>query len=230
MAIVSEQVLRQNALFNGLNLDDRVRADLPLRYAARNEMESPIALAIVRLLLLPGFWLSDEQDLERVRVSAEHSYVGLPDTKGDGQVRATGPSAVKVTTEQPNSSYIFQSEASDRHITTAKPCLERLCFSVGLDSVTPPTLSHMFASVVGDLGFSDLTIRALLGHGSQSVTQDYPPNRRSAEAGRGPDERRDRIAAGRQKAASGHGAPRQATSSGSVTVSANRPSQASDGC
>jgi hypothetical protein len=27
--------------------------------------------------------------------------------------------------------------------------------------------------VAGDLGFSELTIRALLGHGSQSVTQDY---------------------------------------------------------
>ena len=25
----------------------------------------------------------------------------------------------------------------------------------------------------GNLGFSELTIRALLGHGSQSVTQDY---------------------------------------------------------
>jgi hypothetical protein len=34
-------------------------------------------------------------------------------------------------------------------------------------------LRHTFASVAGDLGFSELTIRALLGHGSQSVTQDY---------------------------------------------------------
>jgi integrase len=34
-------------------------------------------------------------------------------------------------------------------------------------------LRHTFASVAGDLGFSELTIRALLGHGSQNVTQDY---------------------------------------------------------
>ncbi len=34
-------------------------------------------------------------------------------------------------------------------------------------------MRHTFASVAGDLGFSELTIRALLGHGSQSVTQDY---------------------------------------------------------
>ncbi len=37
----------------------------------------------------------------------------------------------------------------------------------------PHTLRHTFASVAGDLGFSELTIPALLGHGSQSVTQDY---------------------------------------------------------
>jgi hypothetical protein len=34
-------------------------------------------------------------------------------------------------------------------------------------------MRHTFASVAGDLGFSELTIRALLGHGSQSVAQDY---------------------------------------------------------
>ncbi|HEY1779956.1 MAG TPA: tyrosine-type recombinase/integrase [Roseiarcus sp.] len=45
--------------------------------------------------------------------------------------------------------------------------------TVGIEGVTPHTLRHAFASVAGDLGFSELTIRALLGHGSQSVTQDY---------------------------------------------------------
>jgi integrase len=39
--------------------------------------------------------------------------------------------------------------------------------------VTPHTLRHTFGSVAGDLGFSELTIRAMLGHASQNVTQDY---------------------------------------------------------
>jgi integrase len=34
-------------------------------------------------------------------------------------------------------------------------------------------LRHTFASIAGDLGFSELTIRALLGHRLQSVTRDY---------------------------------------------------------
>jgi integrase len=38
--------------------------------------------------------------------------------------------------------------------------------------VTPHTLRHTFGSVAGDLCFSELTIRALLSHASQNVTQD----------------------------------------------------------
>ena len=79
---------------------------------------------------------------------------------------------MKLIAQQPvrvNSPYIFPSDVGEGHCTAAKACLERLCASVGIEGVTP----HTFASVAGDLGFSELTIRALLGDGSQSVTQDY---------------------------------------------------------
>jgi integrase len=147
-----------------------------MRHAARVETESPIGLAIVRLLLLSGFRISEGQGLEREWVSAKGGYVGFPDTKGDAQIRVIGPSVVRVIAEQPvrvNSPYVFPSEVSEGHFTAAKACLERLCVSVGLEGVTPHTLRHAFASVAGDLGFSELTIRALLGHSSQSVTRDY---------------------------------------------------------
>ncbi|HMU21807.1 MAG TPA: integrase, partial [Sphingorhabdus sp.] len=38
---------------------------------------------------------------------------------------------------------------------------------------TPHTLRHTFGSVAGDLGFSELTIAAMLGHAAQTVTQGY---------------------------------------------------------
>jgi integrase len=34
-------------------------------------------------------------------------------------------------------------------------------------------LRHTFASVAGDLGFSELTIAGLLGHSARGVTQNY---------------------------------------------------------
>ena len=39
--------------------------------------------------------------------------------------------------------------------------------------VTPHTLWHSFASIAADLGFSELTIAALLGHRKASVTSRY---------------------------------------------------------
>ena len=39
--------------------------------------------------------------------------------------------------------------------------------------ITPHTLRHTFASLAGDLGFSELTIGALLGHSARGVTQRY---------------------------------------------------------
>ena len=42
-----------------------------------------------------------------------------------------------------------------------------------LADITPHTLRHTFASLAGDLGFSELTIAALLGHSARGVTQRY---------------------------------------------------------
>ena len=39
--------------------------------------------------------------------------------------------------------------------------------------VTPHVLRHSFASLASDLGFSELTIAALVGHKGQTVTSRY---------------------------------------------------------
>lgn len=146
-----------------------------MRYAERNG-ENPVALAIVRLLLLTGFRISEGQGMHRDWVNADGGYIDFADTKSDAQIRAIGPAAMQVLESQPmrnDCCYVFPSDNGDGHYTAAKACLERLCASVGIKAVTPHTLRHTFASVAGDLGFSELTIRALLGHAAQNVTQGY---------------------------------------------------------
>ena len=39
--------------------------------------------------------------------------------------------------------------------------------------VTPHTLRHSFASIAGDLGYSESTIGALIGHKGRSITSRY---------------------------------------------------------
>lgn len=143
---------------------------------AEGNGEHPVALAIVRFLLLTGFRISEGQGLQRVWLNVDSGYVSFPDTKGDAQIRAIGPAAAKLAANQParkNCPYVFPADFGDGHFTAAKACLARLCASVGIEGVTPHTLRHTFGSVAGDLGFSELTIRALLGHAAQSVTQGY---------------------------------------------------------
>lgn len=146
-----------------------------MRVAERND-EHPVALAGVRLLLLTGFRISEVQGMKRDWLHADQGYVHFPDTKSDGQVRAIGPSAADLAASQParkNCPYVFPSDIGDGHFTATKSCLARLCAGANIEGVTPHTLRHTFGSVAGDLGFSELTIAALLGHAARGVTQGY---------------------------------------------------------
>lgn len=138
--------------------------------------ENPTALAIVRLLMLTGYRREEAQAMHRNWVHPAGSYVAFPDTKSDAQLRAIGPAAIRVIQAQPiiaGNPHVFPSLTSDGPYTAVGSCLARICKLAGVSGVTPHTLRHTFGSMAGELGFSELTIRAMLGHASQNVTQDY---------------------------------------------------------
>jgi integrase len=146
-----------------------------IAYAERSG-DDPTALGVVRLLLLTGYRREEAQAMHRAWVHPEGGYVAFPDTKGDAQLRAISPAAIRVIEGQPISlgnPHVFPSATTDGPFTAVRSCLDRLCKLAGISGVTPHTLRHTFGSVAGDLGFSELTIRAMLGHASQNVTQDY---------------------------------------------------------
>lgn len=143
---------------------------------AERDGEHPVALAGVQMLLLTGFRISEVQGLRRDWLNTDRGYVHFPDTKSDGQVRAIGPTAAKLVANQAprkNCPFIFPSDVGDGHYTATKSCLARLCVRANIQGITPHTLRHTFGSVAGDLGFSELTIAALLGHAARGVTQGY---------------------------------------------------------
>ena len=138
--------------------------------------ESPVALAAIRFMLLTGFRRMEVLALERTWIDAGSSCVRFPKTKGGAQIRAIGNAALKLLQRQPvlsGSHYAFPSEVGDGHFVGVVRVLQRLCAASKLDDVTPHVLRHTFASVAGDLGFSELTIAGLLGHAGRGVTQRY---------------------------------------------------------
>jgi len=146
-----------------------------IAYAERNG-ENPVALGVLRTLLLTGYRRQEAQAMQQAWVNAPGAYVAFPDTKGGAQIRAIGAPAIRVIESQPGivgNPHVFPSEIGTGPFTAVAACLQRICALAGIEGVTPHTLRHTFGSVAGDLGFSELTIRAMLGHASQNVTQDY---------------------------------------------------------
>jgi len=144
--------------------------------AAPDQGEHPTGLAAVRFLLLTGFRRQEALGLERAWLDAENRCVRFPDTKSGAQVRVIGQAAMDLILTQPvrdRSRYVFPADWGDGHFTAVVGTLDRLCADAKLDLVTPHVLRHTFASVAGDLGFSELTIAALLGHAARGVTQRY---------------------------------------------------------
>jgi integrase len=146
-----------------------------MAYALRNG-ESETGLAVIRTLILTGYRREEAQAMKRAWVHPEGGFVAFPDTKGDAQVRAIGPEALKVVMAQPEvagNPHAFPSLSSNGPFTAASACFQRVCKLAGIEGATLHTLRHTFGSIAGELGFSELTIRAMLGHASQNVTQDY---------------------------------------------------------
>lgn len=143
---------------------------------ARHDGENGTALAVIETIALTGYRRQEAQAMKRQWISAEGGFVAFPDTKGDAQVRAIGPEAAKVVLGQPvvaGNPHAFPSLKTDGPFTATSAIFKRVCKMAGIEGATLHTLRHTFASVAGDLGFSELTIRAMLGHASQNVTQDY---------------------------------------------------------
>ena len=141
---------------------------------AAHEGESSTGLGVIRFILLSGFRRHEALGLERSWLLDR--AVNLPDTKSGPQVRPIGVAAVDVLrahAQDTGGRWVFPADRGKGHFVGVRKVLARICRKAGLEGVTPHVLRHTFASVAGDLSFSELTIAGLLGHAGGSVTAGY---------------------------------------------------------
>ena len=158
-----------------LSLDEIALLGAAMREASLDH-ENATGIGAIRVLLLTGFRRMEGLGLLRSWVHSIESAIYFPDTKSDFQVRAIGRAALAAIEDQPRqdgTDYIFPADIGDGHFIGVVRVLQRVCRRAKLKGVTPHTLRHTFASVAGDLGFSELTIAGLLGHAPRGVTQCY---------------------------------------------------------
>jgi integrase len=112
--------------------------------------------------------------LQRAWRGEEEGSIRFPDTKSGAQTPVIGDAAIKVLVGQPHIGkppFFFPADRGDGHFIGLVRVLDRVCAMVKLEDVTPHTLRDTFASVAAELGFSELTVAALLRHAARGETQ-----------------------------------------------------------
>jgi integrase len=138
--------------------------------------EATTPATMIRLLALTGCRLGEIASLTWPEVDAAGHALRLKDGKEGASVRPVGAAALAVLAavpRQPGSPFVSPGTRPDRPYAGLSGAWSRWITDDGLKGVTRHTLRHSFASVAGDLGYSEATTAALLGHAAGSVTGRY---------------------------------------------------------
>lgn len=129
------------------------------------------------LLALTGSRLGEIVELKLSEIDVAGGCFRLEDTKEGASVRPIGRPAFDVLAKaegREGCPYVLPAvRGGNGPYGSLAAGLDRILKKAKLEGVTAHTLRHSFASVAGDLGFTESTIGAMLGHASGSVTSRY---------------------------------------------------------
>jgi integrase len=136
----------------------------------------PIAVAATKFLALTGWRRGEMLSLKWPEIDLVTRTARLIDTKTGGSMRPLSYTACDVLRALPRlGELVFPASiGADKTMRGFHKIWLRIAkrAAFGAD-VTPHVLRHSFASVAADLGFTELTIAALIGHRAGSVTSKY---------------------------------------------------------
>lgn len=136
---------------------------------------NPSAIGAVRLLALTGCRFSEVMHLTWPEVDAAGQALRLKDSKEGASVRPAGRVVLDVLDALPRRegvAWVLPGSGTE-HYGGFRAAWRIIVGKAGLSGVTPHTLRHSFASVAGDLGYSESTIGAMIGHAAGTVTGRY---------------------------------------------------------
>jgi integrase len=148
-----------------------------LREAEAQQAIWPAAIATARFLALTGWRSGEALALKRSEVDLARRTATLPDSKTGRSVRPLSHAACDVLLTMRDfgaGELVFPATRGAGPMVGFKKFWPKIAKLGGLPpDVTPHVLRHSFASLAGDLGFSEPTIATLIGHQSHSVTSRY---------------------------------------------------------
>jgi integrase len=135
----------------------------------------PPAVAAARFIALTGFRRGEALALRWNEIDLARRTATLVDTKAGKSIRPLSRAACEGLRDLSRAGdLVFPATRGDGPMTGFPKLWARMMRLGALPSaVTPHVLRHTFASVASDLGYSEPTIAALIGHKGRTVTSRY---------------------------------------------------------
>lgn len=130
----------------------------------------------IRLLCLTGCRMREIANLRWAEVDLAGGCLLLDDTKEGRSVRPLGSAARQLLQRiqgRSRGTFVVPATRGAGGFGGIPDAVERYTKRAGLSGVGAHTLRHSFASMAGDLGYSDSTIGAMLGHAGSTMTSRY---------------------------------------------------------
>ena len=147
-----------------------------LRAAAKKEVKYTTIVDIIRQIALTGCRRSEMIGLKWTEADTEASCLRLEDSKEGESIRPIGLPVVEYLERLRThnvGTFVFPGQGEDNAFGSFPSHWKRLFEDSPLSDITPHVLRHSFASIANDLGFTEVTIAALVGHAKGSVTSKY---------------------------------------------------------
>jgi integrase len=136
----------------------------------------PMTVNIIRQIAMTGCRRSEIINLLWNDVDIDHSCLRLSQSKEGFSVRPIGLPVVEFLESEhayADGSYVFPGWGYDNAFGAFPNQWDAIFKGSPLDGVTAHVLRHSFASVANDLGCTEITIAALIGHSKGTMTSKY---------------------------------------------------------
>jgi integrase len=146
---------------------------------ANEELDNSLSTAvkIIRQIALTGCRRGEIIGLKWAEADTEGSAFRFSDTKTGESIRPIGLPVVEfldATRADEQGVYVFPGERQPVKAYGSFPKQwSKLVKGTALEGITAHVLRHSFASIANDLGFTEVTIAALLGHSKGTMTSKY---------------------------------------------------------
>ena len=141
---------------------------------AEAEGMRPAVIAATKFMILTGWRTGEVLGLRWSEIDLDRRTARLTDTKTGFSMRALPMGAcVLLKTLGRTVDLAFPNKAGEMIVGYRKLWLRIMKLGDLPADITPHVLRHSFASLAGDLGFSEGTIATLIGHKGHSITSRY---------------------------------------------------------